>query len=287
MPDKGYGYTWEDDSRQPMLIITTAVLIFCSTITVALRLYCRLTFVRHVGIDDKFMVGAWLFAAGLGIQNVLCVYWGTGRHTDTLDVSVMLIPTFKHCGDSFHRAVVCPLAIRCHKRHTVRYDIRKCLPWKHRLHSRLVVLITAQILLLSQIEVNAAIISASAPALRPLIIKTFVYPHTAGPNRTSEQSALVDRVPRSSVVLRDRIRMRRWSSIISVGTKGLVRLLHVALEVQVRNQYWALKRWVSKGRLRQGLKKTVSRSREMRNMGVRRGMRDRDGAMYAMDSLTV
>jgi hypothetical protein len=60
------------------------------------RLYCRLIFVRYVGIDDKFMVGAWLFAVGLGIQNALCVYWGTGRHTDTLDTLVMLIPTFKH-----------------------------------------------------------------------------------------------------------------------------------------------------------------------------------------------
>jgi hypothetical protein len=72
-----------------------------------------------------------------------------------------------------------------------------------------------------------------------------------------------------------------------MGTRGLVRLLHVALEVQVRNQYWALKRWASKEPLRQELKKTASKSRVMCNMGVHRDMKDHDEVMYAMYSLTV
>ncbi|KNG49849.1 50s ribosomal protein l36e [Stemphylium lycopersici] len=70
MPGDGYGYTWENGSRQPMFIITTAVLLFLATIAVALR----------IGLDDKFMVGAWVITVALGIQNGFLVGWGTGAN---------------------------------------------------------------------------------------------------------------------------------------------------------------------------------------------------------------
>ncbi|KAI4614283.1 uncharacterized protein J4E87_009503 [Alternaria ethzedia] len=81
-----------------MFVITTGFLIFFATIAVALRLYCRFTFTRHVGLDDKFMVAAWLVSVSLGIQNGFLVSWGTGesRHNADLDASIILIPTFKH-----------------------------------------------------------------------------------------------------------------------------------------------------------------------------------------------
>ncbi|RYO20532.1 hypothetical protein AA0113_g9777 [Alternaria arborescens] len=92
----GYGITWDNGSRQPMFLIVTGVLLFFSTIAVALRLYCRLTFIRYVGLDDKFMICAWVVAISLGIQNGFLVSWGTGRHNADLDHSIIMVPTFKH-----------------------------------------------------------------------------------------------------------------------------------------------------------------------------------------------
>ncbi|KAL1801732.1 hypothetical protein ACET3X_002074 [Alternaria dauci] len=92
----GYGITWDNGSRQPMFLIVTGILLLLSTLAVALRLYCRVTFIRHVGLDDKFMVCAWVVAVSLGIQNGFVVGWGTGRHNADLDASIIMVPTFKH-----------------------------------------------------------------------------------------------------------------------------------------------------------------------------------------------
>ncbi|KAJ8114177.1 hypothetical protein OPT61_g3898 [Boeremia exigua] len=94
---RGYGITWDNGSRQPMFLIVTGVLLLLSTIAVALRLYCRLAIIRYVGLDDKFMLCAWVIAISLGIQNGFLVSWGTGRHNTDLDHSIILVPTFKHC----------------------------------------------------------------------------------------------------------------------------------------------------------------------------------------------
>jgi hypothetical protein len=62
----------------------------------SLRSYCRIVFIRHVGLDDYFMVAALVVAIGLVIMNVFHISWGTGRHSDDLDYTKILIPTFKH-----------------------------------------------------------------------------------------------------------------------------------------------------------------------------------------------
>ncbi|KAG9189156.1 hypothetical protein G6011_06024 [Alternaria panax] len=103
-----YGITWDNSSRQPMFLIVTGVLLLFSTTAVALRLYCRFTFIRHVGLDDKFMVCAWTIAVALGIQNGFHISWGTGRHNADLDASIIMVPTFKHW---YAYQLVYPLAL--------------------------------------------------------------------------------------------------------------------------------------------------------------------------------
>ena len=89
--------TSKNGSRQPMFLITTGILLLLSTIAVSLRqvfdtlwskclhriltqsrLYCRLIFIRHVGLDDYFMLAALVVAIALGAMNGFHVSWGTG-----------------------------------------------------------------------------------------------------------------------------------------------------------------------------------------------------------------
>ena len=43
-----------------------------------IRLFCRIAYVHYVGIDDYFMVAAWVVTTGMGIMNVFHISWGTG-----------------------------------------------------------------------------------------------------------------------------------------------------------------------------------------------------------------
>jgi hypothetical protein len=57
----------DNNSRQVAVIATSSVIIFVSLISVLLRLYCRVFLVRHVGLDDYFILAsltissAWVF----------------------------------------------------------------------------------------------------------------------------------------------------------------------------------------------------------------------------------
>ena len=78
MAGDGVYITSDNGSRQPMMLITTGVLLFFSLIAVSLRLYCRAILVRCVGLDDYFMLVALVVAIGLGIMNGFQVSYGTG-----------------------------------------------------------------------------------------------------------------------------------------------------------------------------------------------------------------
>ncbi|XTI83124.1 hypothetical protein V2W45_1228276 [Cenococcum geophilum] len=88
--------TAENGSRQPMFLIVTGFNLLLSTIAVLLRLFCRIAYVHYVGIDDYFMVAAWVVTTGMGIMNVFHISWGTGQHTQDLPLMTILIPTLKH-----------------------------------------------------------------------------------------------------------------------------------------------------------------------------------------------
>ncbi|KAF1951627.1 hypothetical protein CC80DRAFT_480918 [Byssothecium circinans] len=198
----------ENGSRQPMFLITTGVLLLLSTIAVSLRLFCRFFYINHVGLDDYFMLIALVVTIAMGIMNSFHVSWGTGRKgTDIADafecrsnISQAWSPTFPEgCNNLsatyFSTASVNILtdimilllpirafsSLNLHRRKRLAllgifmvggvavlasivrlyalwiYTVSKDVPYD-----------AIFILLLSQIEVNVAIISASAPALRPL-----------------------------------------------------------------------------------------------------------------------
>ncbi|KAH6844333.1 hypothetical protein B0T12DRAFT_488035 [Alternaria alternata] len=91
----GPNFSADHESRQPMFLITTGILILLSTVVVALRLYCRFYRVRNVGLDDYFMVAALFVTIGMAIMNGYHISWGTGQHLKYLDVPSMRIPTLK------------------------------------------------------------------------------------------------------------------------------------------------------------------------------------------------
>lgn len=109
----GTHITWDGGSRQLPVLITITVLLFFSLIAISLRLYCRAILVRHVGLDDYFMLAALVVTVGLSIQSGLQISYGTGKsqlimfsespNSDTdrrkskdLNLDEALIPTLKH-----------------------------------------------------------------------------------------------------------------------------------------------------------------------------------------------
>lgn len=90
--------TNENGSRQVMFLVVMSLLIFLSIITVALRFvapqseeyfwqcidegesrfYCRIFHIRHVGLDDYFMLVALAFVIAMGVMNGFHVSYGTG-----------------------------------------------------------------------------------------------------------------------------------------------------------------------------------------------------------------
>lgn len=79
-----------------MFLTVTGINILLSTIAVSLRLFCRIAYVNYVGMDDYFIVAAWVVTTGMGIMNIFHVSWGTGQHTQDVPLMIILIPTLKH-----------------------------------------------------------------------------------------------------------------------------------------------------------------------------------------------
>ena len=108
-----------------LLLSTIAVFLRCVVLTAypahggasvdLIRLLCRIAYIHYVGMDDYFMVAAWVVTTGMGIMNVFHISWGTGsgapnaasghfepkltylrQHTQDLPLMVILIPTLKY-----------------------------------------------------------------------------------------------------------------------------------------------------------------------------------------------
>ncbi|CZR69539.1 uncharacterized protein PAC_19439 [Phialocephala subalpina] len=98
--------TTENGSRQVMFLVVMSIFVCASYVTVALRLYCRYFYLKTVGLDDYFMVGALVAVTGMSIMNGYHVALGTGRHTDELPLLEILIPTLKHCILALYRRIL-------------------------------------------------------------------------------------------------------------------------------------------------------------------------------------
>jgi hypothetical protein len=103
--------TTANGSRQVTFLVVMSIFLLGSYITVSLRfvalksiiatliddrIYCRHFYLRNVGRDDYFMMAALAAVTGMGIMNGYHVALGTGRHTNELDLTEILIPTLKH-----------------------------------------------------------------------------------------------------------------------------------------------------------------------------------------------
>ncbi|KAL2836199.1 hypothetical protein BJY01DRAFT_258755 [Aspergillus pseudoustus] len=90
--------TASNGSLQPMFLIIMSLLLFLSSVTVSLRLYCRLFRVHKVGLDDYLIVAALAVTIGMGIMNGFHIAMGSGRHLSDLApvLGKILVPTLKH-----------------------------------------------------------------------------------------------------------------------------------------------------------------------------------------------
>ncbi|GAB7365939.1 hypothetical protein MBLNU230_g7267t1 [Neophaeotheca triangularis] len=102
--------TWDHGSRQPLFLIVLGVFLFISLTTVSTRLYCRIHYVRSMGIDDWLMVSAMVVTTGLAIQNIFHVSYGTGLSMANYppEPEKAFIPTLKHW---WSYQIVYPLAL--------------------------------------------------------------------------------------------------------------------------------------------------------------------------------
>ncbi|OCK94638.1 uncharacterized protein K441DRAFT_560356 [Cenococcum geophilum 1.58] len=208
--------TAENGSRQPMFLIVTGFNLLLSTIAVLLRLFCRIAYVHYVGIDDYFMVAAWVVTTGMGIMNVFHISWGTGSALVCLSIGISAFECRNHpsrawsltfpqgCNNLpasyfatasiniFTDIVILVLPLRSfaklnlHRRKrwaligifltgtvAVIASIARLIALYIFTTTKDIMYNAIFILLWSQIEVNLAIISASAPALRPIFNKAF------------------------------------------------------------------------------------------------------------------
>ncbi|OJJ08950.1 hypothetical protein ASPVEDRAFT_35069 [Aspergillus versicolor CBS 583.65] len=178
--------TASNGSQQPMFLIVMSLLVFLSVVTVSLRLYCRIFRVHKVGADDYLIVAAVAVTIGMTVMNGLHVAQGTGCGGALL---MRLFPQAFECHSKPWRAWDPSFPAGCYNLNAAYYSIasisiftdlailvlplpqlmklnihQKCMPTS---------IETERILLWTQIEVNVAIISASAPSLRPLFASIF------------------------------------------------------------------------------------------------------------------
>lgn len=68
----------ENGSLQPTFLAVMAVLLFLSTMSVAMRLYCRLFLVHQHGLDDYLILAGLFVTIAMGIMNGFHISLGTG-----------------------------------------------------------------------------------------------------------------------------------------------------------------------------------------------------------------
>lgn len=68
----------DNGSLQPTFLAVMGALLFLSTMSVVMRLYCRLFIVHKHGLDDYLIVAALAITILMGIMNGFHVGQGTG-----------------------------------------------------------------------------------------------------------------------------------------------------------------------------------------------------------------
>ncbi|KAF2713068.1 hypothetical protein K504DRAFT_334252, partial [Pleomassaria siparia CBS 279.74] len=215
--------TSRNGSRQPMFLATMSIFLLLSTIAVSLRLWCRLNYIHHVGLDDHFMFAALVVAISMGIMNgfhfrfavyfvaafvaiytiivffvnafecrdhpshawasdfpqgcnnLPATYFSTASINILTDVMILLLPirSFSHLNLPRNKKWALLGIFMVGGIAVIASIIRLYALWVYTVTTD-VSYDAIYILLLSQIEVNMAIISASAPALQPLFNKVFL-----------------------------------------------------------------------------------------------------------------
>lgn len=67
--------------RGPELLGTVGLFLALTTITIALRCYCRIALVKNFGMDDYFAVLAYIFFIIFSIFAISGAHYGTGQHS--------------------------------------------------------------------------------------------------------------------------------------------------------------------------------------------------------------
>lgn len=67
-----------DGSLQPVFLAVMTFLLLLSTISVLLRLYCRIFLVHKVGPDDYLILSGLIVTIGMGVMNGFHISFGTG-----------------------------------------------------------------------------------------------------------------------------------------------------------------------------------------------------------------
>jgi ABC-type multidrug transport system permease subunit len=80
----------DTSSRGPVVLAVTAATLVCSTLFVILRLVSRFAIVRKPGIDDYFMIVAWILAFGTSFSICYGTSVGLGRHARDIPLEWMM-----------------------------------------------------------------------------------------------------------------------------------------------------------------------------------------------------
>ena len=75
--------------RAPELLGTLGLFLGLSTITTALRVYCRTFVVKNFGVDDWLALLAYMIFVLYSSFAILGCYHGTGQHADNIPLDVL------------------------------------------------------------------------------------------------------------------------------------------------------------------------------------------------------
>lgn len=88
--------------RGPELLGTVGLFVALSTLTIALRVYCRIVLVKNFGMDDWFAVLAWILFILYATFATLGAHHGTGQHVvDIIAADPEILPVGLKVGDSY------------------------------------------------------------------------------------------------------------------------------------------------------------------------------------------
>ncbi|EGX45655.1 hypothetical protein AOL_s00169g261 [Orbilia oligospora ATCC 24927] len=215
------------ETRQPLFYGITFALLICSLAVVSLRFYCRAVLIRKIGLDDWLILVGLVLAWVLGVLNYFHVSHGTGKHIETImfecpkpsmswsvtfPTGCMNLSVLYYTSASIN--ILTDILILCLPipvLMTIQIQKRKRIAlvgiffigfiavlasvsriwalWLYQ-NTKDVSYDAIFILLFSNIEINLAIITASAPPLRPLfkgVFKSSSYGHSYGyPTRSND-----------------------------------------------------------------------------------------------------